>query len=71
MIYTGYVVQNDVTSNVVKVWCPYRDGVALFKKHKGFGGNTGNLKIADLNPSEERGIVLIGMEFFKYPRTEE
>lgn len=49
MIYTGYVVQNDMTSNVVKVWCPYRDGVALFKKHKGFGGNTGNLKIADLN----------------------
>lgn len=49
MIYTGYVVQNDVASNVVKVWCPYRDGVALFKKHKGFGGNTGNLKTADLN----------------------
>ncbi len=30
-----------------------------------------SLKIADLNPSEERGIVLIGMEFFKYPRAEE
>jgi hypothetical protein len=49
MIYTGYVVQNETGSATVKVWCPYRDGVALFKKHKGFGGNTGNLKTADLN----------------------
>lgn len=49
MIYTGYVVQNDVASSVVKVWCPYRDGIALLKKHKGFGKNTGNLGIADYN----------------------
>lgn len=47
-IYTGYVVEN-LIENPVKVWCPYRDGVTLYKKFRGFGKNTGNLNTSDFN----------------------